>query len=111
MKPTVLVATYSIDIRMDKGNIVIADNNISKCRKSLLYSLNGYLWRQRVANVLQFLVSGGVGDQKTILVTDAKSADDSGSSNGCVNNGYNITEFAFKHTEIHRTDKHSWSFR
>jgi hypothetical protein len=85
---------------MDKGNIIVANNDISKGRKSFLYSLNGYFFRQRVANMLEFLVSGSVGNQEAVLVADAKTSDDSCSSNGGVNNGYNVAEFSFKHTEI-----------
>lgn len=93
-----LTSTYSVNIRMDKGNVVIANNDISEGRKSFLYSLNSYFFGQRVANMLEFLVSGGVGDQKTILIADAKTSDNSNSSNGGVNNGYNVAEFSFKHT-------------
>ncbi|RYF35151.1 MAG: hypothetical protein EOO38_29060 [Cytophagaceae bacterium] len=48
--------------------------------------------------MLQFLVGCGGGDEQAFLVAGGQAADDAGSGNGGVADGYDILEFGFEDT-------------
>lgn len=52
--------------------MIVAANNVTKRGKALFYALNFDFGRKRVAQVLQFLVCGGCGDEKTVAVTEGE---------------------------------------
>lgn len=46
--------------------------------------------------MLQFLVGGGAGDEKTMSVTGGETTNNSGATDGGVNDGHDIGELGFK---------------
>lgn len=59
----------ALQIRMHNGDMVVAADYIPQCREPLLYPLDFHRVRERVAQVLQFLVCGGGGHEETLAVT------------------------------------------
>ena len=59
----------TLQIRVHDCDVVVAADNIAKRGEALFYALDfDFIWK-RVAQVLQFLVCGGCGDEETFAVT------------------------------------------
>ena len=54
---------------MDERNVVVTCDDITEGRETFLYTLDGYSGRERIAEMLQFLVGRSVGDEETVAVT------------------------------------------
>ena len=61
--------TNPIKIWVNKSNAVITCNDIAKCRQTLFHSLYFHFVRQRVADMLQFLIGCCVWYKQTMLIT------------------------------------------
>lgn len=59
----------TLDIRMHKGDMVIAANDISQCRETLFYPLDLDVVGKGIPQMLQFLVCGCCGDEEAIAVS------------------------------------------
>lgn len=81
---------------MHKGNVVVTDDHVSQGRQPLLYSLQSHFSRQRISQVLEFLVGRCGGYEETVTVTSGETTDDSGSGNGGVDNGYHVLKLSLK---------------
>lgn len=57
---------------MHDCNVIVAANNVAKRGEALFYALDFDFGWKRVAQVLQFLVCGGCGDEKTVAVTEGE---------------------------------------
>jgi hypothetical protein len=62
----------TLQIRVHDCNMVVAANHIAERGEALFYALDFDFGRKRVAQMLQFLVCGGCGDEKTFAVTEGK---------------------------------------
>lgn len=59
----------TLQIGVDERNVVIAADNISERRQALFYALDFHRVRQRIAQVLQFLICCGGGHEETVAVS------------------------------------------
>lgn len=59
---------FAIDIRMNKGDIVVAGDNISQRGETLIDALDCDCIGERVAKMLEFLVARGRWNQKPVSV-------------------------------------------
>lgn len=85
-----------VDVRVDKGNVVVAADDVTERGESLLDSLDlDGVW-QTVSQVLQLLVSGLGRDEQTSTVTGGHSADDTGTSDGGVSDWDRVTELGLE---------------
>lgn len=55
---------------MHDCNVIVTAYNVAKRGEALFYALDFDFGRKGVAQVLQFLVCGGCGDEKTFAVTE-----------------------------------------
>lgn len=62
----------TLQIGVHDCNVIVAANNVAKRGEALFYALDFDFGRKRVAQVLQFLVCGGCGDEKTFAVTEGE---------------------------------------
>ena len=62
------MVTHPVHIRMQKGHIVIAGDNVAQGRQALLHTHDTCRVWQGVAYVLQLLVCRGIGYQKAMSV-------------------------------------------
>ena len=60
----------TLQIRVHDCDMVVAANNIAERGEALFYALDFDFGRKRVTQMLQFLVCGGCGDEKTFAVTE-----------------------------------------
>lgn len=58
-----------LQIRMYQSHMVVAANDIPQSRQSLLYALDLDLVRERIPQMLEFLVCRGRGHQEAFTVT------------------------------------------
>lgn len=58
----------SVNVRVDEGHIVVAGNDVTEGRQTLLDSLDRDGGGQGVSDVLQLLIGGRVGKKKTVSV-------------------------------------------
>lgn len=54
---------------MHDCNVIVTANNVAKRGEALFYALDFDFGWKRVAQVLQFLICGGCGDEETFAVT------------------------------------------
>jgi len=71
----------AVNIRVDEGDVVVADDDVTKGRKTLLDTLDDDGLREGVTDVEHLLIGAGVGEDETLGVSDAETADDFAASN------------------------------
>jgi hypothetical protein len=92
--------SLTVDIGVNQCNVVVAGNNIAQSRKSLLNALDGNRVRERVSQVLKFLICGCGGDQESVAVTDAETANNAGTGNTGVDDGDDILQLGLEDTIV-----------
>ena len=63
---------YAIEVGMDQRDVVIADDAVAESREALLNALALDALGERVADVEELLVGGGVGQEQTLAVAYAE---------------------------------------
>ncbi|GAO50141.1 hypothetical protein G7K_4276-t1 [Saitoella complicata NRRL Y-17804] len=86
----------ALDIGMYQCHVIITRDHVAQCTQPLLDPLQLYRIRQRVPQVLEFLVGCRGGDEEAFAVTGAETTDDAGATDGGVDYGEDIGEFAFE---------------
>lgn len=64
-----IARNYPVQIRMNKGYVVVAGDNVSKSRESLLNTLDLYGIWQGVSYVLELNIGRRARDQQSIFVS------------------------------------------
>jgi len=70
---------------VNEGYIIIAADAVSESREFLFDSDHLDRFGERVSDVSEFIVSGVVGYEETLLISCGGSADNAGASNGGLN--------------------------
>merc|ERR1719446_720466 len=81
---------------MDEGHVIVGANDIAQCREAFFDPLDNHLVGERISQVLELLVCGGVGDQQASDVSDRRSADVSSAANRGVDDGNVVHELGFQ---------------
>ena len=98
----------AIQIRVDERNVVVANDYISQSRQALLHSLNSDGGRQRVSQMLQFLIRCGRGNKQAMTVAYRQASNYTGTSDGGVDDRDNVTELCLEdRVEVGRGSKGS----
>ena len=85
-----------VEIRVNQSNIVVAADAVSKGRQ-LFFNSDDFDWfRERVSDVSEFVVCGIVGDEQTFFISRSGSANNSGSSDGGLDDRNEGSKFAFE---------------
>mmetsp|Transcript_11303 Transcript_11303/g.32569 ORF Transcript_11303/g.32569 Transcript_11303/m.32569 type:complete len:202 (-) Transcript_11303:230-835(-) len=87
---------FPIRVWMYESDVIVGTNNVTESRQSFLDALDHDLVGQRVSEVLQFLVRGGVGDQQSPDVSHRGSSHVSSSPDGGVNHGDVFDQLGFE---------------
>lgn len=88
---------FAINIRVHKGDIVVAGDYVAQRRQSLLNPLNRNFIRKSISNVLQLLVRRRAGHQKPMPIPGSQASNDASPGDGSVHDGHNIGQFALKY--------------
>ena len=86
----------AVNVGVDEGDIVVAGDDVAEGRQAFLDALDGDLLGQRVADVLQFLVRGRVGDEQAVAVAGDEAADDAGAADRGLHDGDDVSEFGLE---------------
>lgn len=81
---------------MDERDVIVRADHIPQCRQPLLNPLDLDFVRYAVAEMLQFLVGGGGGDEQTFAVAGRQAPDDARAGDGAVGDGNDVLEFGFE---------------
>lgn len=76
--------------------MVVAADDVAEGRQPLLDALDLDLVWNAVAQVLQLLIAGRRGHEQAFAVAGGEAADDAGSGNGGVADGYYVLQFGFE---------------
>jgi len=88
---------YAVEVRVYQGDVVIARNDVSEGRELLFDALHDDLVRQGVADVHQFLIGGGIGEEEALAIARRQATDNARASHGAVNDGDMISQLVLKH--------------
>ena len=67
---------FLVQIGMDERDVIVAGNDISQRRQTLFAPSQTNVVRQRIANVLQFLIGGRRGNEKAMTIANRQTAHD-----------------------------------
>ena len=81
---------------MNKGNVVVAADDVAECRESFLDTLDLNAVRQTVPEMLKFLVGGLCGDEESAAVACSHAADDTSACDSGVGDGNGVSQLSFK---------------
>lgn len=96
--------SLAVNVGVDEGDIVVAGDDVAQRREAFLDPLDGDLFGQRVADVLQFLVRGRVWDEQAVAVAGDEAADDASAADRGLDDGDDVSEFGFEgRDEVGRT--------
>lgn len=76
--------------------MIVRANYISECGETFVNALNTDRIRERVAEVLEFLVGRGGGNEESATVTGGEATDDTGSSDGGVDDRDDVLELGLE---------------
>jgi hypothetical protein len=88
----------ALQIRVDKGDVVVAANDVAESGKALFDTLDLYIIGDAVAQMLELLVGCAGGDEQTSAVTGCETTNNASTGNGGVADGDDVLEFGFEDT-------------
>lgn len=86
----------ALEIRVHEGDVVVGADDVAQRGQSLFDALDLNRIRQRVAQVLQFLVGRRRGHQQAVLVAGRQAADDARAGDGAVGDGDEVGQLGFE---------------
>lgn len=87
---------FLAQVSMDQRNVVVADHAIAEGTKSFLYTLNFDAVRERIPEMLELLIGGDGGDDKTMTVADDQATNHARGADGGVDDGDVIGKLLLK---------------
>ena len=86
----------AIDVGVYERDVVVARDDVSERRQTLFDALERDGFRERVAQVLQFLVGRGGGHEQPVTVARGEAPDDAGAADGGVHDGDHVAQLGFE---------------
>ena len=90
------VFRLSINIRMHQRHVIVGGYDIPERRQALFNALHDDAVGKRIAQVLEFQVRRGVGNEQSPTIPDRRASDEATAGNRGVNDGNVIAQFGFK---------------
>ena len=87
---------FAFQVWVDEGYVVVCADYVSERREAFFDALDFYAVGDRVAEVLEFLVGCGGGDEEAFFVSGCEAADDAGAGDCAVADWYYVLQFGFE---------------
>jgi hypothetical protein len=87
------IFSLTVNISVNKSDMIIAHNTVSESRQTFLYSLHHNAIRKSVSDMHHFFVSASAGEQQAAAITHSHATNESAASNVGMDDGDVIGEF------------------
>jgi hypothetical protein len=87
---------FPIRIGMNQSDVIIGGDDIAQSTKSFFNALDDDLVGKGIAQMIQFLIGGGIGDEQSSDIANRGATDKATACNGSVQDGNVISELGFQ---------------
>lgn len=88
--------SLALEVWVDEGDVVVGGDDVAEGGEALLDAGDADAVGEGIAQMLQFLVGCGGGNEEALAVAGGEAADDAGAGDGGADGGDDVLQFGFE---------------